>query len=630
LTAYYRTTQPRDPLALLPYAPNASFNFSGKEAGPYCLEDTRVDILNQIRKWIDGGDDRHIFWLSGWAGTGKSTIARTVARELYNRKRPVASYFFSRGGGDIGNATKFVSTIARQLADKLPKFKIILQETVSQDEGIIYRVLGDQWRELITTPLSKLGADSTPSPLIVVVDALDECDTEISIRQVLQLLADTEDLDRRYVRILITSRPDIPIRGSFLQLSDSKYQGFVLHDISNDVVDDDIRRFLEHNLRDIRPKKEDVTQLVKNAAGLFIWAATACRFIGNGLSAKTRLHIILGSSTSTLTPNEYVHGVYLVFLQEAIKGLLWKTSVLYFWVAIVCGFVREGLFFKQWLYAFLMSNTVAPEGHLDWIYLTVLNRSLDSDSDSDSIAPTPQEIRHCSNTMRDVLGSIVVLFSLLSVKSVCRLLLISEEKEEEEAKGTLRSLHAILDIPKNETYVLRLHHPSFRDFLLNKRRCYDTYFWVDEKRTHQKLADRCIRLMSSSLKQNICEVNAPGILATRIESRQVEQYLLPELQYACRYWIQHLQKSGAQLRDGDQVHHFLQEHLLHWLEALAWVGKVSEGIHAVIVLESITAVSRLHHNGYMLLIRGLGAQMSPTIRIYSRRETICPVQPANN
>lgn len=173
----------------------------------------------------------------------------------------------------------------------------------------------------------------------------------------------------------------------------------------------------------------------------------------------------------------------------------------------------------------------APEGHLDWIYLTVLNRSLDPDSDPDSIAPTPQEIRHCSNTVRDVLGSIVVLFSLLSVKSVCRLLLIPEGKEE-EAKGTLRSLHAVLDIPEDETYVLRLHHPSFRDFLLNKRRCYDTYFWVDEKRTHQKLADRCIRLMSTSLKQNICEVNAPGIPATRIESRRVEQYLCPRLRIA--------------------------------------------------------------------------------------------------
>jgi hypothetical protein len=61
----------------------------------------------------------------------------------------------------------------------------------------------------------------------------------------------------------------------------------------------------------------------------------------------------------------------------------------------------------------------------------------------------------------------------------------------------------------------------------------------------------------------------------------------------------------------------LQEHLLHWLEALGWMGKVSEGIHAVTVLESIVAVSSFNHGDYVLLIRGLDARVSPTIRTYS-------------
>jgi hypothetical protein len=72
----------------------------------------------------------------------------------------------------------------------------------------------------------------------------------------------------------------------------------------------------------------------------------------------------------------------------------------------------------------------------------------------------------------------------------------------------------------------------------------------------------------------------------------VEQCLPPEIQYACLYWIQHLQKSSTQLRNNDQVHQFLQEHLLHWFEALGWIGKVSEGIHAIVSLESITTISK--------------------------------------
>ncbi|KAF2491462.1 WD40 repeat-like protein [Lophium mytilinum] len=57
--------------------------------------------------------------------------------------------------------------------------------------------------------------------------------------------------------------------------------------------------------------------------------------------------------------------------------------------------------------------------------------------------------------------------------------------------------------------------------------------------------------------------------------------------YACLYWIQHLQKSGRQLHGNDQILQFLQEHLLHWLEALAWMDKISEGIDAITTLESI-------------------------------------------
>ncbi|KAF1809542.1 hypothetical protein P152DRAFT_494553 [Eremomyces bilateralis CBS 781.70] len=58
------------------------------------------------------------------------------------------------------------------------------------------------------------------------------------------------------------------------------------------------------------------------------------------------------------------------------------------------------------------------------------------------------------------------------------------------------------------------------------------------------------------------------------------------------YWIQHLQKSNVQLDDNDQGHRFLQEHLLHWLETLGWMKKVSEGIHAIVSLESTTALYR--------------------------------------
>jgi hypothetical protein len=110
----------------------------------------------------------------------------------------------------------------------------------------------------------------------------------------------------------------------------------------------------------------------------------------------------------------------------------------------------------------------------------------------------------------------------------------------------------------------------------------------------QQLYIKCIRLMSDTLKQDICGLDAPGTLLADVAGSHVEQCLPSELQYACLYWVQHLHKSNSQISDHDDVCQFLQTHLLHWLETLSWMQKISEGIHAIISLESITLVSLLY------------------------------------
>ena len=164
---------------------------------------------------------------------------------------------------------------------------------------------------------------------------------------------------------------------------------------------------------------------------------------------------------------------------------------------------------------------------------------------------------------------------------------------KEDVDNALEDLHAILDIPKHQSRPIRLHHPSFRDFMINKDRCIDRQFWVDEKQAHKTLANHCVQLMFDTLKQDICGLQAPGTLAAEVENSRVECYIRPEIQYASLYWVQHLQRSGAQLCDDDQVHRFLQEHLLHWLEALSLMGKTSEGVLAISSLETCIQVSRL-------------------------------------
>jgi hypothetical protein len=84
--------------------------------------------------------------------------------------------------------------------------------------------------------------------------------------------------------------------------------------------------------------------------------------------------------------------------------------------------------------------------------------------------------------------------------------------------------------------------------------------------------------MSQTLKKDICEMHTPGSQASQVKSSWIEKCLPAEVQYACLYWVQHLQRSGSQILDGEEAHQFLQAHLLHWLKALGWIGKALEGI----------------------------------------------------
>ena len=281
----------------LPIAKDAPFNAYQRQHNPTCLPDTRVDLLQKIYAWADGRDSSCIFWLKGLAGTGKSTIANTVARRYFDQKHLGASFFFSRGGGDVGDAGKFVTSIAWQLAISIPSLVHHVYDALRKRRDIPGQSLRDQWQQLVLHPLSKLSENGRQSSYVLVVDALDECDNDNNIHIIIRLLAEARSLKTVQLRVFLTSRPEIPIRYGFRQLPDAEYADFVLHNISPSIVDHDISVFFKYNLKVIGeehsldacwPGEEIIRRLIQIADGLFIWAATACRFIREGLSADER------------------------------------------------------------------------------------------------------------------------------------------------------------------------------------------------------------------------------------------------------------------------------------------------------------------------------------------------------
>ncbi|KAL9572178.1 hypothetical protein ACKAV7_003666 [Fusarium commune] len=131
-----------------------------------------------------------IFWLNGMAGTGKSTISRTVARARPKQGDHRASFFFKRGETDRGNLAKFVPTVARQLAWSTPGVATFIKNAVEADPAIANKAIREQFEKLVQEPLPKVAVASlSRQSVVLIVDALDECEKELNVSILLELFS---------------------------------------------------------------------------------------------------------------------------------------------------------------------------------------------------------------------------------------------------------------------------------------------------------------------------------------------------------------------------------------------------------------------------------------------------------
>lgn len=158
----------------------------------------------------------------------------------------------------------------------------------------------------------------------------------------------------------------------------------------------------------------------------------------------------------------------------------------------------------------------------------------------------------------------------------------------------IRPLHSVLRIASDYETPIRTLHLSFSEFLLsNKLR--DQPFRIDGPATHQLLLTKCLELMSrpDGLQENMCDLQYPGQPRQEVDSKTINKCLSPVLQYACRFWVYHIQNSEVKIYDEDRVHSFLQRHFLHWLEALSLMNRITEVIEQVRILKSLLSVSNV-------------------------------------
>ncbi|KAJ3510948.1 hypothetical protein NMY22_g15809 [Coprinellus aureogranulatus] len=334
---------------LLRPLPDASHTRNRKIAPPdsQCVPGTRQDLFSQLHSWVSNGimesngasqtnttanrPPKHVLWLYGSFGCGKSAVAQSMAEEYSRRGRLAASFFFFRGAGNRSTMNGFASTLAHQISINVPGAKQLLERTVMEDPGIVEptRSLESQIQHLVYGPLLACLTGHNPSnggSYLLVIDGLDECGDEDGVAAFIDytvsFLSDNPGIP---LRILITSRVEEHIRTSI----EEGATVIDIADLSSRAGCADIRYFMEvyfsaaqkrdralQALGESWPAPDDLARLVRYCDGSFIFGSTMARYIIKG-SGKSDTRTPVQRLALALTIHPGVDGVYAEVLSRA-------------------------------------------------------------------------------------------------------------------------------------------------------------------------------------------------------------------------------------------------------------------------------------------------------------------------
>ncbi|KAG8697652.1 hypothetical protein FRC09_007728 [Ceratobasidium sp. 395] len=285
-----------------------------------CTPNTRAVIREGIHDWANTVGGPKIYWLNGMAGTGKTTIIYSICEELDTRCQLGASFFCSRLLPECRDVTKLMPTIAYQLARFSKPFRAALCDTLAEDQDANTYNVATQFEKLVKEPLLEV-METLPDNVIIVIDALDELSMDGDARTILDvLLSCAVDLP---VRFLVSCRPEPGVYDYILAQDELSRTMLHLHDIERSLVQADIETYLTDELQPIRPSADQIRQLAEQAGNLFIYAATALRYILPDrplVEPQERLKTMLSSvSNSSSKRHRDIDALYTTVLSSAFE-----------------------------------------------------------------------------------------------------------------------------------------------------------------------------------------------------------------------------------------------------------------------------------------------------------------------
>ena len=479
-------------------------------------------MLDEIEQWTEDFDKSPVFWLNGLAGTGKSTIAQTIAERLFADGHLGASFFCSRGVEDRSNLQLIFPTLAFQLAQQYPEFRSSLIPLLQSNPDVVHESLQDQIQKFIVEPLR-----SADISTVIVIDALDECTDEDPESAILLVVGQAVS-DIPGVKFFITSRPEAHITTGFRgPLLEGLTDIFILHDIEPCTVNNDIRRFFNHKLSGLArrrggidgwPTGEQLDELCRRAAGLFVYAVATVNFLEHKFNRPSdQLDALMESPGSTA--------------HEGKARLKTHTSL-------------DSLYISIFQSAFLGNNT------------------------------------NDDATVRSILSAVVFASNPLSPSAIATLMGFGDDC----VLRLLESIQSLLLLSEDPSHPVQPFHKSFPDFITDKTRCTDPRFYISSE-YHAELATRCLEHMGSLLEKNMCSIPdyALNSEANDLSKKIEEGGIRGAMEYSCRSWYKHLVATNCPSLDAlSALRNFLEKKFLFWLEVLSVIGAVGDGARALI------------------------------------------------
>jgi hypothetical protein len=157
----------------------------------------------------------------------------------------------------------------------------------------------------------------------------------------------------------------------------------------------------------------------------------------------------------------------------------------------------------------------------------------------------------------------------------------------------LVKIGCVVDKVNNKGFHTLTLHPALEAFVTDNQRCTDNRFYADITAANSEV---CLGVMNELLSHNICHIEDMSLLNSELPElpSRVEQYVPETLQYACRYWVEHLLNiSPEHAAKGTMVplRDFFFKHLLHWIELSSLLGQLDTALASLKSLEEWLKVS---------------------------------------